>query len=66
MAKTVAVEGTKMLIFFQLTLTMATGFVVAWTPFAALSIFETFYPPTEIPSGQREKVFCSCPSRQLH
>ena len=30
---------------------MAMGYIIAWTPFATLSIFETFYPPTEIPSG---------------
>ena len=48
--------------FLQLTLTMAMGYITAWTPFAALSIFETFYPPTEIPSAFRYTASLFCKS----
>ena len=42
---------------FQLTFAMAAGFIIAWTPFASLSIWETFYPPQEIPAGNHINSF---------
>ena len=39
----------------------ATGFIFAWLPFSVLSVWETFYPPTEIPAGLScERLLLSC------
>ena len=48
--------GNDSLLSLQLTLAMVSGFVIAWLPFATLSIWETFYPPLEIPSGKYSEL----------
>jgi hypothetical protein len=41
-------------VFFhcQLTLISASGFIIAWTPFSILCLWEIASPPPEIPSGE--------------
>ncbi|XP_059093783.1 opsin-5-like [Tigriopus californicus] len=44
----------------KVTLLTAAAFFVGWAPFAVLSIWETFYPPKQIPVGYRVAAALLC------